>query len=229
MKHCYNTHPQTVRPDRLLLLSNTMTTVDAPKIEELTAITPGPVTLHDLNTLQGIQPDWFATGAKAAIHYVLTVNKPATGAVAALVRDPFFSRTLPTAKRLQTYCFTDVDTGLTAQVQPDLICPDGLIVDLQPTPARSYRDFIKWLTDVQYYTSAAFQVDAVGASRLVCLGIQTVSPHRIYYFEADLCRGFIEQGRQQYKALLRTHIDHLTCRINQPTPVDCPNFIPLPT
>jgi len=106
--------------------------------------------------------------------------------------------------------WTDEETGVQCRARPDIIRPDGLIVDLKTTQDASSGAFAKSCAQFRYHVQAAFYMDGLAAQGVEVQGfafiaVEKDAPHLIATYVCD--RTMLEIGRQAYQADLRTYAE----------------------
>lgn len=77
----------------------------------------------------------------------------------------------------------DPTTGILCKARPDIITPQGDIVDLKTSSDASFDAFQKGIVDMQYFVSAAYYLRSVRAARL--LGADLPEPRDFYFIVVE--------------------------------------------
>jgi len=104
--------------------------------------------------------------------------------------------------------WTDQETGIECRARPDIIRPDGLIVDLKTTQDAGASAFAKSCAQFRYHVQAAFYLDGLAAQGVEVHGfafiaVEKDSPNLVATYVCD--RTMLDIGRQAYQADLRTY------------------------
>lgn len=106
--------------------------------------------------------------------------------------------------------WSDEETGIQCRARPDIIRPDGIIVDLKTTQDAGASAFSKSCGQFRYHVQAAFYMDGLAAQGVDVQGfafiaVEKDAPHLVATYICD--RTMLEIGRQAYQADLRTYAE----------------------
>ena len=117
-----------------------------------------------------------------------------------------------TAKYEVTVQWTDADTGIECRARPDIIRPNGVIVDLKTTTDASPAEFAKTVFNRRYHVQAAFYIDGLIANGMPFKGYGFIAVEKTVPYLCKLyplSELFIELGRIEYKRNLATYAECL--------------------
>lgn len=105
--------------------------------------------------------------------------------------------------------WTDEETGVECKGRFDYLTDSGFIVDLKTTVDADEENFKRTIANFKYYRQAAMYIDAYQTiKKQACKGFIIVAVEKESPYEVACYRindAAIEQGRREYKALLRTY------------------------
>ncbi|MEH0154388.1 PD-(D/E)XK nuclease-like domain-containing protein [Limibacter armeniacum] len=128
---------------------------------------------------------------------------------AAVKRNSLFGPIIEDEEILKEVClfWTDEETGTECKAKADLLQPDLLLGDVKTTAAQNKERFLMDAFRFDYDRQLAFYNSAVGAERLLLIGISKKSRGSVYFSEFDAESEFIQVGVAKYRALLKAVSD----------------------
>ncbi|UYZ64929.1 PD-(D/E)XK nuclease-like domain-containing protein [Hymenobacter weizhouensis] len=115
--------------------------------------------------------------------------------------------------------WADLET-LARQVRRQRYCRDVLyrgragrqltLIDFKTTSSPDLPHFLATIEKYDYDRQAALYLDALGATRLLIIGVRKKAPHEVWRVELTNMLGLVGQGRKKYQRLLRAHAGALT-------------------
>lgn len=111
----------------------------------------------------------------------------------------------------QIFTWTDPDTGAPCKIMIDWLTPDFWIVDFKSTKSAKPKKFDRSVFDYRYHVQDAFYIDGftkatgITPKGFLFVACEKKAPYCSEVFRLDAA--VIEQGREEYKANLKTYME----------------------
>ena len=127
----------------------------------------------------------------------------------AVLNHPRASQLLIDAKPEHSAWWTDPATGVLCKVRPDIITPQGYIVDLKSTVSANAWDFSKSIHSYGYHISAAMYLNGMShvlgldLKTFVLLAVEKKAPFGVALYVID--QGTLEKGMEEFRRALQIY------------------------